>query len=643
MKNLLILLFLFASFQINSVSAQVDIDTDYELLIQSEMARAEKKLLFTPKANTGNYRVSHYLIELDIDPAVKFLEGKVSPTFTALEDMDEVVFDFSDNMDIDIIIEGDQVLSYEQSGYELRIKFHETKNAGEHITVSISYSGVPDWSGFGTFEQSHHSGVPIIWTLSEPYGAMEWWPCKQDLKDKADSVDIKITAPEAYSSVANGVVVGKHTENGHTTTHWKHKYPIPAYLVGVAVTNYVEYTHDYDDGVVSFPIINYVYPEDSVRASNLTQVTVPIMEIFSTLFEPYPYHTEKYGHCQFGWGGGMEHTTISFMGGFSRNLIAHELAHQWFGNKVTCASWQDIWLNEGFAGYLTGLVYEHLDGENGFKGWRVNEIHSITREQGGSVYVPASDTLDVARVFLSRTTYSKGSMVLHMLRKRIGDEAFFDALRNYLSDPELAYAAAYTADLRRHLEATSGQNLEKFFNDWIYGQGFPRYQVEWNQDIEDVINLTFNQTQSHHSVDYFDLHVKVRFIGVNGEIAEETFYNSVNGEQFNYNISFPVETIIIDPEDDLITGTNQVIVSSSDPKLTEMVDLYPIPAREYVRVNGLTEGLSWKYKIIDINGQVVEKNELRSNVLSLENLSQGIYFIHFSSSQGEVIKKLVKK
>src|SRR5690606_17633816 len=143
----------------------------------------------------------------------------------------------------------------------------------------------------------------------------------------------------------------------------------------------------------TFPIINYFYPENFNTASTQVAVTFPIMDLFEEKFGTYPYANENYGHAQFGGGGGMEHTTVSFMGGFSRNLIAHELAHQWFGNKVTCGSWQDIWINEGFATYLAGLVIEHLDGEDNFVSWKNGLIDNITSQNGGSAYIPASDTL----------------------------------------------------------------------------------------------------------------------------------------------------------------------------------------------------------------------------------------------------------
>ena len=254
-------------------------------------------------------------------------------------------------------------------------------------SLTISYSGNPISSGFGSFEQGTHNGDPVIWTLSEPYGAKGWWPCKQDLNDKIDMIDVYITTPqynasnEEYIAVSNGLEQSQVVNGNNKTTHFKHQYPIPAYLIAIAVTNYEVYSHEVANNGNPFDVVNYVYPEDLAYAQANTGVTVDIMDLFTNLFEEYPYASEKYGHAQFGWGGGMEHTTVSFMGGFSRGLIAHELAHQWFGNKVTCGSWQDIWLNEGFATYLSGLVIEDFDGLPSFRSWRVGKVDHITSEE----------------------------------------------------------------------------------------------------------------------------------------------------------------------------------------------------------------------------------------------------------------------
>ena len=225
-------------------------------------------------------------------------------------------------------------------------------HVGSKDSLSIYYKGTPVGGGFGSFVQSIHNGVPVIWTLSEPYGAKDWWPCRNGLDDKADSIDIYITHPSKYKASSNGVPEAEVQQGSTTISHYKHRYPIASYLVAFSVTNFSTFTDYAAIGNKNVPVISYVYPEDSAYFHSNVNSVMNGLSLYSNRFTPYPFLTERYGQTQFGFGGGMEHQTNSFVINAEENLVTHELAHQWFGDKVTCGSWQDIWLNEGFATFV---------------------------------------------------------------------------------------------------------------------------------------------------------------------------------------------------------------------------------------------------------------------------------------------------
>ena len=391
-----------------------------------------------------------------------------------------------------------------------------------------------------------------------------------------------------------------------------------------------------------FEIINYIYPEDLGYAQQRTPVTVSIMDLFADLFEPYPYADEKYGHAQFGWGGGMEHTTISFMGSFSRSLIAHELGHQWFGNKVTCGSWQDIWLNEGFATYMSGMVIENLDGEADFRSWKQNQISSITQQTGGSVYIPAQDTTSVNRIFSNRLSYNKGSMVLHMLRKKLGDAIFFEGLQNYLTDPALAYGYAKTPDLIRNMETTSGEDLTEFFDDWVYNEGYPRYTIRWNQVNAGSLNIEISQNQSHPSVSFFEVPVPLRLHGTQGETLDIVLDNTFNGQTFQPAVPFTVNGIQFDPERDIISLNNQVILGTDNQVLDRQLVLYPNPTSGVIILQKPESIKVSQVRIYNPLGQLLY-SEGFSETIDVSRYSNGILFFQVETSEGIINKTIVKE
>ncbi|MCL7762149.1 T9SS type A sorting domain-containing protein [Polaribacter sp. Z014] len=614
-------------------------------IAEAEAKSAATKIHFKANPNTSNYDITYHKLEFSVDPAVAAITGKVTTTFTALDDLTTVTFDLDNNMTVTSVTQNGNAVTFSQSSDdELVITLQNTLNQGNSTSVIIDYNGNPTSNGFGSFEVNTHgtANTPVLWTLSEPYGALGWWPCKQDLNDKIDTIDVYITAPEQYVSVSNGLEQGTTTTLGSKTTHFKHQYPIPAYLIAIAVTNYETYSHQVSHNENNFPIVNYVYPESLSSSQNSTLVTVDIMKHFIDLFGDYPYKNEKYGHAQFGWGGGMEHTTVSFMGSFGRNLIAHELAHQWFGDKVTCGSWKDIWLNEGFATYLSGLTIEHLDGDASFKSWRNSTINSVTSSTNGAVYLSDSDTTSVSRIFNSRLSYNKGAMVLHMLRKKLGDTHFFAALKNYISDPNLAYNYAKTPDLITHLETESGLDLNEFFNDWIYNQGYPTYNVEWHQPTTNTFSIQLNQTQSHYSVTFFEANVPVRLNGTNGEVLDLVLDNTTNGQTFVETVNFTVSSVEFDPDAHLISKNNNVTLGiENNLFVSENISLFPNPVNDVLTIE-TSKNIRFKNVII-YNTLGKEIFTSSNKQVNLSKLSEGIYFIKVFTDAGNLYKKIIKE
>ncbi|MBT3560327.1 MAG: T9SS type A sorting domain-containing protein [Flavobacteriaceae bacterium] len=625
-------------------------DEELDNIVAFESNIASKKIDFKTNLNTANYDLKYHKLEFNLDPSSAYLEGQITSHYVAKEDLNQVVFDLTENMNVSGVyhLYSGALLNFvHTTDDELIIDLPALQNAGVMDSLKVIYSGNPVSSGFGSYEQSDHNGSPIIWTLSEPYGAKGWWPCKQDLNDKIDLIDVFITTPKFNSNneeniaVSNGLEISQITSGQDKTTHFKHQYPIPAYLIAIAVTNYLTYSHVVDNNGSPFEIVNYVYPENHDNANQSTPITVDIMNLFSDLFEEYPFSNEKYGHAQFGWGGGMEHTTVSFMGGFSRGLIAHELAHQWFGNKVTCGSWKDIWLNEGFATYLSGLVIENLDGFESFTSWKQNRINSITSQPGGSVYIIDNDTTS-SRIFNGRLSYSKGAMVAHMLRKELNDAIFFESLQNYLADPDLSYGYAKSDDFIASVEETAQVDLTEFFNDWLYGEGYPTYTIEWSQPSENLARFVINQVQSHWTVDFFESKVTLKLNGTNGENTTITLDNTYNGQEFFQTVLFDISDIEFDPYYDIISKNNEIVLSLTSNDIQNEVSISPTPTNNKFKIIKPRNLTIDSLIIYNVSGQNVASRKY-SKYIDVRGFSPGQYFIKFFSDKGLIFKHLLIK
>lgn len=596
---------------------------------------------------SNNYDVKYYRCEWEVNPAVRFIAGKVTVYFVITTATNNIQIDLVNALTVDSVKQRNSLLTKQHLNNTLSFDFPAAINAGVLDSVAIYYKGVPPNNGFGSFETTTHAGTPVMWSLSEPYGSRDWWPCKNGLDDKADSIDILVTAPQQYKAAANGLLQSETLVAGGTKklAYWKHRYPIASYLVCFAVTNFAVFNNSVLLGNTNLPMQTYCYPESLASFQGGTQNVLNAMQLFHNNFGDYPFIKEKYGHVQFSWGGGMEHQTATFIVSIDESLGAHELGHQWFGDKITCASWEDIWLNEGFATYLAAFYME-----NKYPASIINNrkavINNITSATGGSVWV--DDTTNVGRIFSGRLSYNKGSYLLYMLRWKLGDQVFFNALRQYSNDPKLAYGFAKTDDLKRNLEDVSGQDLSEFFKDWFKGQGYPSYNVQWTQIGSEYVNIKMNQTTSHNSVDFFELPVALTF---KNATQEKTIVvdNKTNGETFFRNIGFVADTVLIDPEYWLITKNN---VSAKVPDATagqNLVQVFPNPVGDhfYIYMRKMVAGTA-SVNLYNALGQRVYNRNINlvngSEYVEVPSqyLAKGVYFLKINAGDFNFVKKLLK-
>jgi aminopeptidase N len=593
----------------------------------------------------NNYDLKYCRSNWAVDPAVKFISGNIFYLFYHNDSLNEFQLELSDSLVADSVLMQGVLLNFTHANNILIIDLNQYLPLAQLDSLTVYYHGVPPGTGFGSFAAETHgtNNIPVLWTLSQPYGAKDWWPIKQDLNDKIDSIDIFVKTPLPYKVASNGLLISETVTGPNKITFWKNRYPIASYLVAIAVSDYTIFTTQAQLTTGNLDVVNYVYDESLSDAQFGVGEMMDHLVYFDSLFVPYPFMNEKYGHAQFNWGGGMEHQTMSFVGNFSYELLAHELAHMWFGDHITCGSWQDLWLNEGFATYAAGLCYERFSPNLYWKIWKGNQVDFISSSPGGSVFV--TDTLDIPRLFDARLTYSKAAMLLHMLRWKIGDNNFFTALRNYQNNPLLSHSYARNIDLKNELEIASGQNLDEFFNDWYWGEGYPSYQLSYDQDNANLISFTLSQSQSHPSVSFFEMPVPVLF---KNALHDTTivFNHTFSGQNFSAQLDFKVDSVIIDPTNWIVCNENLVTQTQDFSKSNSSVKLFPNPAQDNItlQVDGNIESIA----IYSIDGKKIKSNyafqssQKKSLIVDIIDLEAGTYCLNVVTKQNIYNTQFVK-
>ncbi|MBN1350201.1 hypothetical protein JXJ21_12375 [candidate division KSB1 bacterium] len=492
--------------------------------------------------NQTRFDVTYYGLNLALSVEKKTVSGFVELRARALVDaLDRIELNLNDNMAVEKVLARNQTLEFTHANGLLKIQLAQPYSAGETFAITIHYGGQPQANGFGSFNFDQFNSRPMIWSLSEPFGARDWFPCKDIPSDKADSADIKITVPKELIVASNGTLKEIIYDGDVATYCWYERYPISTYLISIAAHEY----HTYSDYYVysetdSMEIQFYVFPEHLEKVRENYARTAEAIEYFSEIFGPYPFLSEKYGHAEFLWSGGMEHQTITSLGGWSLPLIIHELAHQWWGDMITCSDFHHIWLNEGFATYAEALYWEHFYGNDQY----AKDMDSKLYFGPGTIYV--ENLSDVNRIFDGGLSYHKAAWVLHMLRHVVGDEAFFRILKDYAADPQVKYGAVTTEMFQEICERVAGFSLDWFFEQWIYGEYYPTYFYRWERlDAGNSYHLDVVIEQKQQRTGLFKMPIDVTVATTSGDTTI-VVWDSLQTQTFEFEFAAKPVNVYLD-------------------------------------------------------------------------------------------------
>ncbi len=599
----------------------------------------------------------YYKLNLTINYSSKLLNGEVTvKAIPTIDKLNSIYLDLVNSLTVSSVKSNGNSISYSQANNQLILILEKEYSKSEVITLVINYSGNPQSGGFGDFVFTTHSGQPIIWTLSQPYGAKSWWPSKDTPADKADSSDVWITADKSFTSISNGILTETvNNANGTTTYKWKNRYPIANYLISLAMTNYQKYDtpFEYEPGKV-LPVSHWVFPEQFSSNKASLDLVPGMLKIFSEKFGPYPFLKEKYGQAQVMNSVSMEHQTVSSMSTFREDVVAHELAHQWFGDKVTCKDWQNIWLNEGFATYSESIYYEAKYGNTSFMN-DVTAIMNSAKTAKGSIYV--QDISTISQIFNGARSYNKGGVVLHMLRGVVGDAMFFQILKEYLTEPGLSYNVATTEDFQKIAERVYGESLDYFFKQWIYGENYPKYSIEKvfikNNDGTYLLNFKLKQSSNINPTFFkmpFQLMIRIKDV-----LTYKIYFNDQPEQGWFIPLGKELpDQIVFDPDNwilkDIVANTD-ITKEETIPSAFSLSQNYPNPFNPETTINfSIPNSGHVSLKVYDMLGREVatlvdEHKQAGTYKSKLDaqyfQLSSGVYYYTILYGNNLVTRKMV--
>jgi len=521
-----------------------------------------QQVLYYQFPSMDKYDIKYLKLDLKAEAGNRFISGTSKTVAIALQPLDSFIIELTDNMLVDSVYINGVKKNFTHSADFIYVPLSPSLPAGTQVTALFYYNGTASSNAVfaGTISSN---GLTYTATVSESYQAREWFPAKQVLRDKIDSADIWVTTSSINKVGSNGLLQAiVDSPNSKKQYQWKSRNPMNYYMPSISIGNYLEYTKYAKPAAMapdSIPVLNYIVDDDvyflSVKA-NLDK-TPAFIEKFSKLFGLYPFKNEKYGHSHASIGGGMEHQTMTTTSSFGSTLIAHELGHQWFGDNVTCASWNHIWLNEGFASYCEYLAIEKLPAlfpTTTAPAYMQSVHNNVLSVANGSVYIPEALVFDENRIFSSRLSYNKGSAIIHNLRFEMQDDnLFFQTLKNYQTQYKNSNATA--DDFKQVAENTCGRSFSDFFTQWYYGEGYPTFNVTYLKQGSDTLILIIGETASAPGITpFFKGLYEFRVTSAQGDTTVKANLTA-NNQQFKFYYPKTPNGIVVDPNNWVLNNT----------------------------------------------------------------------------------------
>lgn len=616
----------------------------------------------------NKYDVNFYMLDLNVSNTTSYISGNTTVISTLVSPLDTFYLELIDSLSTTTFMVVDSVFingvkrQFTHSNSLLKIPF-PSELPGLKITTVVYYHGN---GGPEAVTNYSFAGVYFTTTWSEPENAKVWFPCKQVLTDKADSSWMIITTRSTNKAGSNGLLVSTTILPDDKIRYvWKSKYPVAYYLISFAVGPYLEYdAYAKIDGLADSVLIqNYLI--DSSPLVNQHKIAVEkiklCMNLFSRLFGAYPFKEEKYGHSVYGGAlGAMENQTMTTIGydmfDTTAHLYAglayyfgapHELAHSWFGDYVTCASWNDLWINEGFASYCEYIALQLIDSKNNADKW-INEARTTAmKSPGGSVYTNG---------FLSgwepyRLLYKKGALILHMLRYELSnDSLFFYVLKSFVA--RYANRTATGLDFKSILEEKTARDFSQFFNQWYFGEGYPIFKIDCKQN-NDTLLITSTQTKSVSSALLFKTPFMLQ-LQYSGGDTTLNLYQSQDIENFIIPFSKKITKVVFDPDNWLLAKSTVILTDADENQQTgeitfDLSQNYPNPFNSGTVINYQIPANSYvTIKVFDILGNevvtLVNEETSPGNYKCEFNgakLPSGLYFYRLQAGTLTQTKKMI--